>query len=322
MNRSFKAIAFALVAAFISLGAVAQSVAINTTGATADASAILDISSTNKGILVPRVALTAANSPAPLAAPLTSLLIYNTATAGTAPNNVTPGYYYWNGTAWSRLISGTDNNQWQLLGNAGTVDGTHFIGTTDNVPLNFKVNGQKAGRIGIANEETFFGYGAGANNTGSANTFLGNKAGNLNTTGSYAVAVGDSALFTNTNRSALVAIGFTALANNNTGDSNTAVGYRALYANTGGSRNTAMGENALTKNTTGNSNTAIGQQSLMNNTSGGVNSAVGNYTLMSNTTGSNNTAFGTGSLRKNTTGSFNNASGIAALKDNTTGDFS
>ncbi|HNA16827.1 MAG TPA: hypothetical protein PK678_09935, partial [Ferruginibacter sp.] len=112
MNRSFKAIAFALVAAFISLGAVAQSVAINTTGATADASAILDISSTNKGILVPRVALTAANSPAPLAAPLTSLLIYNTATAGTAPNNVTPGYYYWNGTAWSRLISGTDNNQW------------------------------------------------------------------------------------------------------------------------------------------------------------------------------------------------------------------
>jgi hypothetical protein len=37
------------------------------------------------------------------------LLIYNTATAGTAPNNVTPGFYYWNGTSWIRLIVPTDN---------------------------------------------------------------------------------------------------------------------------------------------------------------------------------------------------------------------
>ena len=49
---------------------------------------------------------------------------------------------------------------WGLLGNAGTVDGTNFIGTTDNVPLNFRVNNFKAGRIdwdlNIAN--TFYGY--------------------------------------------------------------------------------------------------------------------------------------------------------------------
>ncbi|MFM6923976.1 MAG: hypothetical protein ACKOU7_00610, partial [Ferruginibacter sp.] len=102
MIRSLKVVTFIIVSSFAALTAKAQSFAINTSGATADASAILDVSSTNKGVLIPRIALTAANSPAPLAAPLTSLLIYNTATAGIAPNNVTPGYYYWNGAGWSR----------------------------------------------------------------------------------------------------------------------------------------------------------------------------------------------------------------------------
>ena len=38
-------------------------------------------------------------------------------------------------------------DDWMLAGNAGTVDGTDYIGTSDNVPLNFKVNAQRAGRI-------------------------------------------------------------------------------------------------------------------------------------------------------------------------------
>ncbi|MBU1728109.1 hypothetical protein KKA39_02285, partial [Patescibacteria group bacterium] len=36
---------------------------------------------------------------------------------------------------------------WDLTGTSGTVDGTNFIGTTDDVPLNFKVNNEKSGRI-------------------------------------------------------------------------------------------------------------------------------------------------------------------------------
>jgi hypothetical protein len=32
-------------------------------------------------------------------------LIYNTATAGTSPNNVTPGFYFYDGSKWQRLIS-------------------------------------------------------------------------------------------------------------------------------------------------------------------------------------------------------------------------
>ncbi|NML69067.1 hypothetical protein HHL23_04585 [Chryseobacterium sp. RP-3-3] len=67
---------------------------------TPNANAALDIVSTNKGLLPPRVALTATNSPAPLASNVAGMVVYNTATAGTAPNNVVPGLYYNNGTIW------------------------------------------------------------------------------------------------------------------------------------------------------------------------------------------------------------------------------
>jgi hypothetical protein len=91
---------------------------------TPNAAAKLDVNSTEKGFLPPRVALTATNVFAPVTGltgttPLASaagLLIYNTATAGTAPNNVVPGYYYWNGTMWVNFIAsntstGLNNDQ-------------------------------------------------------------------------------------------------------------------------------------------------------------------------------------------------------------------
>ncbi|HEY9005045.1 MAG TPA: tail fiber domain-containing protein [Ohtaekwangia sp.] len=84
---------------------LAQNIGINSTGAAPASSAMLDVSSTNSGVLIPRVALTATNVTTPVTSPVTSLLVYNTATAGTAPNNVVPGYYYWNGSAWSLLIA-------------------------------------------------------------------------------------------------------------------------------------------------------------------------------------------------------------------------
>ncbi len=116
---------------------IAQSVAINTTGAAADASAMLDVTNTTKGMLLPRVALTARNSAAPVTTPATSLLVYNTATAGAGANTVTPGYYYWNGTLWTRLSAG--NEGWLLNGNVGITNplapatyGTSVIGATEN----------------------------------------------------------------------------------------------------------------------------------------------------------------------------------------------
>jgi hypothetical protein len=76
---------------------------------TPNASAKLDVSATNRGFLPPRIALTASNVFSPItgtSSEATGLLIYNTATAGTVPNNVVPGYYFWNGTAWIQISNG------------------------------------------------------------------------------------------------------------------------------------------------------------------------------------------------------------------------
>lgn len=92
----------------------AQNVGINATGAAPNASAILDVSSTDKGFLIPRIALTQTTSNAPIGAGIaTSLLVYNTATI----NDVTPGFYFWNGTLWIRFQSNLDiDHDWYEVG--------------------------------------------------------------------------------------------------------------------------------------------------------------------------------------------------------------
>ena len=76
---------------FCALNSFSQ-VGINTE--TPDPSSVLDVTSTDKGILVPRISLLSTTDATTIASPQTSLLIYNTATVG----DVTPGYYYWNAT--------------------------------------------------------------------------------------------------------------------------------------------------------------------------------------------------------------------------------
>jgi hypothetical protein len=56
--------------------------------------AMLDVNSTNKGFLPPRVTLTGTEDATTITSPSSGLIIYNTATAGTSPTNVTPGCYY------------------------------------------------------------------------------------------------------------------------------------------------------------------------------------------------------------------------------------
>jgi len=70
-----------------------------------DASAMLELKSTTTGFLPPRVALTAINAAGPIASPAKGLMVYNTATAGTAPYDVSPGYYSWNGTLWLAFVA-------------------------------------------------------------------------------------------------------------------------------------------------------------------------------------------------------------------------
>lgn len=144
-SRNYKLlfIGFAL---FLTNVAKSQNVGINATGSTPDATAGLDIDFSNKGLLIPRVALTATNSAGPITTPTTSLLVYNTATAGSAPNNVTPGYYFWTGTAWTRLSNGTQGG-WDLQGNSGTNATNNFVGTTDAVDLVMKTGGTERLRV-------------------------------------------------------------------------------------------------------------------------------------------------------------------------------
>lgn len=91
---------------------------------TPDASAKLEVSATNKGFLPPRMALTATNVAAPIANPANGLMIFNTASAGSSPNNVVPGYYYWDGIGqrWVSLSTTVGNvmNQSIFRSNANT----------------------------------------------------------------------------------------------------------------------------------------------------------------------------------------------------------
>lgn len=65
-----------------------------------DNSAQLDVSSDKRGFLMPRVNLvkTTDKSPA-VGTPAKSLMVYNTATN----EDVTPGFYFWDGTKWARI---------------------------------------------------------------------------------------------------------------------------------------------------------------------------------------------------------------------------
>lgn len=66
-------------------------------------SAKFQIESSNKGFLQPRVTLTGTNDNSTIASPATGLMVFNTATAGAGATAVTPGVYYYSGSAWQRL---------------------------------------------------------------------------------------------------------------------------------------------------------------------------------------------------------------------------
>ena len=100
---------------FVALELRAQ-VGINTDGSQPDPSAMLDVKSAIKGFLPPRVALTSLIVSSPVSSPVaTGLLVFNTATSGTAPNNVVPGYYYWSGAKWVTVSTPLGVNPGEML---------------------------------------------------------------------------------------------------------------------------------------------------------------------------------------------------------------
>ena len=242
-----------------------------------DASAILDLESTNKGLLLPRVSLTATDawglSGTTGAA---GMLVYNTNAAvpgTTVYPAVGAGLYYFDGTGWT-AVHVSKANAWAQNGNTSTNPASNFIGTTDNQPVNFKVNNLNAGFLSRPTDgNTAFGLEAGTGilvtdanpSGGAANTAIGYRALRDNISGTENVAIGRGALTVNL-KNWNTAMGTWALNTNKNGDGNTAVGTNALSyleddfsgPTLGGGFNTAVGYNSLQNITAGDNNTAIG----------------------------------------------------------------
>jgi trimeric autotransporter adhesin len=283
-------------------------------------SAMLEVASTNKGMLVPR--MFAAQRIA-LPTPANGLLVYDIDSTCFA---------YQVGGSWF-FLKGTTNiaNNWNTTGNAGT-SAANFIGTTDAQDLRIRVGNTPSGIITNVGDNIGLGKKALLNNTGSSSIGIG-KSALENNTASNNFAIGDSALVSNIDGyrnialgvSALqknimghqnVAIGVSAMQNNVAGNFVTAVGDSALFNNYIGVYNVAIGSNSLLKNTTGSLNVAVGKDALYKNISGFLNTSTGISSLYNNETGQNNTADGAAALYFNFDGNENTANGASALQDN------
>jgi hypothetical protein len=150
-----------------------------------DASAALEVASTNKGFLPPRVALTSSTDSATITSPATGLMVYNTATAGTAPFNVSPGVYVNNGTpaspSWAIVqvyndSFGATSNKLRYLGSADITktividDFIEFRISQSGTTYTFAMRLTKNPGANITYRYTRIGYQSSAN-SGYSNSF-------------------------------------------------------------------------------------------------------------------------------------------------------
>jgi hypothetical protein len=218
----------------------------------------LDVSSTTKGLLPPRMTTSQRDA---ISSPATGLQIYNT-------DNRAIETYTGTSTEWFTLGRGKGG----VSSNTALGVKTLFMNTT----------GQ---------DNTATGYYSLFNNTtGGKNSAFGRSALYNNSIGVQNTAVGYYALYDNT-ANYNTAVGYLSVENNSSGTHNSAMGIMALRTNTTGSYNTALGGHSLYLNATGSNNTAIGRYALYRNTNN-HNTAIGYDALYNNTTGSYNTALG------------------------------
>ncbi|MFN5422630.1 MAG: hypothetical protein ACK5AO_05135 [bacterium] len=127
-----------------------------------NADAVLEIESSNKGVLLPRIALKSISIAAPLKNFIQGMIVYNT----TTNTELTPGLYYCDGTKWIKAFNNqkepeTNSNQnqlWSLKGNNG-VTSNNFLGPTNDAPLIIKTNNLERMRI---SEKGWVGIGTSA----------------------------------------------------------------------------------------------------------------------------------------------------------------
>ena len=285
-----------------------------------NASSLLEMVSTTKGLLIPRMTVAQRNA---IASPATGLMIYQT--------NGTTGFYYYNGTVWTAVSTRGANTSLSNLAASTAVNSVLQPGTDNTFDFGTSVKAWKDIYLdgglyfnGIkmmqykAGINTIIGENAGSAGAGGFNTALGTGTLSSNSTGNSNVAVGEYSLEYNTTGSNNTATGYAALINNTTGNRNTAAGFSAGYSNTTGNYNSAFGNNALYQNSSGSYNTGIGLNALQYSNAD-ENTALGAFALQSNTSGQGNTASGAYAMSTNTTGYNNAAHGMYALSFNTIG---
>lgn len=316
----------------------AQSVSINSSSTAPDASSVLDISSTSKGVLIPR--MTQAQRLA-IASPANGLLVFQT--------DGTKGLYFNTGTSgtpsWERAI--TDNTintstQWSLTGNASTTVGTNFMGTTDNADLVFKTSGTERmriktdGSLGIANNNPGEKLDVTGKiitsqfqiTTGATNGYFlfSDASGNGSWNNTYPSSITkiwdldqdtkvdveenadeDLVRFKTAGTTRFIMGPGPRLRPQNTGESVFIGEYAGRSDDLTTNQNTFLGVWAGANTTTGSCNVAIGYTCMSSNTTGSYNTGVGYYTLYGTNT-NYNTMLGVSSNGYGSAGGDNNIS--------------
>jgi hypothetical protein len=261
-------------------------------------SALLDLTSTTTGILVPRMTLAQKNA---ITSPPLGLLIFQT--------NGTKGFYFYDGS-WKPVtpsVSGLANRTLSNLTAPTAINADLLPGTTNAQDLgsttrNWKdlyLDGKmfqglsRVLSIDSATSSIYLGKMSGSIAKGEDNVAIGQQALQLDTTGRSNTAVGVHALQFNTSGDLNSAFGANALARNNFGIFNCAFGASASLFNTSGSENSAFGASASNHNTKGSHNTAIGYGALSSDTTQNDNTAVG-YLAASSSVSSRSTFLGSG----------------------------
>jgi len=91
-----------------------------------DSDAVLDLGTSNRGLLMPRVALTSLLNAAPMSKHIEGMVVYNLTNNG----GVSPGLYYNTGSAWEKVESGGSSLNFYL--SDGTLSSQRTVNTGNN----------------------------------------------------------------------------------------------------------------------------------------------------------------------------------------------
>ena len=166
---------------------------------TPDASALLELSSTSLGLLIPRVQLDDANTAAPITSPAEGLLIYN------ETGSEAHGFWYWDGSQWIQVGAGSSiscntlEEAYNCNGNGvGRTIATDYgavtlnLSNTTNGAVALQVNSttgtSSAPSTAISIQNTGFGGSVYGENTNSSNPY-NTIEGSTNSSNQYTSAV-------------------------------------------------------------------------------------------------------------------------------------